>query len=70
MRSFKFILPLAILAASFQVGATPTFPPLFYLGALNINITAGQQIPVYEGTRVLNSYLGPVFDRTTSVPVT
>ena len=59
MHSYKSILSVAILlAVSIHVGATATFPPLFYLGTLNINITAGQQIPVYEGTRVVNSYLG------------
>ena len=59
MHSYKSILSVAILlAASIHVGATATFPPLFYLGTLNINITAGQQIQVYEGTRVVNSYLG------------
>ena len=59
MHSYKSVLSVAILlATSIHVGATATFPPLFYLGTLNINITAGQQIPVYEGTRVVNSYLG------------
>lgn len=59
MHSYKSVLSVAILLAAFiHVGATATFPPLFYLGTLNINITAGQQIPVYEGTRVVNSYLG------------
>ena len=62
MHFYKSILSFAAVhAASAQIGAMPTFPHLFYLGALNINITTGQQIPVYEGTRVLNSYIGSVF---------
>jgi prepilin signal peptidase PulO-like enzyme (type II secretory pathway) len=44
MHLYKSIILLivALLSASIQVGATP-FTPLFYLGALNTNITAGQQ---------------------------
>ena len=59
MHFYKSVLYVAtLLAASIHVGATATFPPLRYIGTLNINITAGQQIPVYGGTRVANSYLG------------
>lgn len=59
MHFYKSILSAAtLLAASIHVGATPTFPSLAYIGTLNINITAGQMIPVYGGTRVVNSYLG------------
>lgn len=58
MHFLSFILAIPVL-----VGATPSFPPLRYIGALHINITAGQQIPVNEGTRVLNSYLGLVCNR-------
>lgn len=48
------IVPLCVIARF----SKPKFPSLYYLGTINISITAGQQIPVYEGTRVLNSYLG------------
>ena len=59
MHFYKSTLSLAaLLAASIHIGATATFPPLFFLGTLNIDITAGQQIPVDEGTRVVNSYIG------------
>lgn len=55
MHFYKAILSAAaLLAAGIQVGAkfrapVATFPLLSYIGTVNINITAGQMIPVYGG---------------------
>ncbi|KAF9535294.1 hypothetical protein CPB83DRAFT_841530 [Crepidotus variabilis] len=58
MRFAKSFLAVVALFSAVGGANAVSFPPLLYLGTININITAGQQIPVYEGTRVTNSYLG------------